>query len=87
MIELDIIFKAVGIFAIFALSLAGYLLPFHIHKVKCLRQLTAGSSWTDSSFYHNLKSFSSGVILGVSMLHLIAESVETLQLFSEYPGK
>lgn len=77
--------KLIGVFAIFALSLVGYVLPFNIQKIQYLRYYASDNSWTDSSLFCNLKSFSSGIILGVALLHLIAESVESLMDFSDYP--
>lgn len=78
----DIAVKLIGTFAIFALSLAGYVVPLNISRIKYLQYYSSD----DNSFYHNMKAFSSGVILGVALLHLLAEALESFDGFSEYPG-
>ena len=87
MIPPDVVLKLIGTFAIFVLSLVGYVIPLNINRIQYLRYYTSDSNWMDSSFYHNLKSFSSGIILGVAQLHLIAEAIESLEGLSEYPGE
>lgn len=87
MISPDVVLKLIGSFTIFVLSLVGYVIPLNISRIQYLRYYTSDSNWMDCSFYHNLKSFSSGVILGVAMLHLIAEAIESLEGLSQYPGE
>jgi hypothetical protein len=86
MLSPDVVLKLIGTFTIFVLSLIGYVIPLNVDRIQYLRYYTSETNWTESSFYFYLKSFSSGIILGVALLHLIAESIESLQDVSDYPG-
>ncbi len=37
-------------------------------------------------FFMCVKTFSAGVILGVAVLHLLSDSLESLDEYSDYPG-
>lgn len=84
----DVTIKIIGIFAIFALSLLGYIIPLNAPRLRLSSIYSiGGSNWTSSSLFHVTKAFSSGVILGVALLHLVAESLEILDDYSLYPSK
>lgn len=86
MLSPHVVLKLIGTFTVFVLSLVGYVLPLNAERILYARYYTRDVNWTEGSFYHNLKAFSSGIILGVALIHLIAESTESLQELSEYPG-
>jgi hypothetical protein len=69
-----------AIFIIFVVSLVGFFLPYYL--------VTNGFRELDSNIYFlNLKSFASGIILSVAMIHLLAESASTLSTYTSYPCK
>ena len=70
-----------GIFEIFILSVLGYFIPFIL--MKCSK--ISIENMTDELSYRCIKSFSAGIILGVAFLHLLAEAIESLSEYAEYP--
>jgi zinc transporter ZupT len=69
---------------VFLISLCGFALPF---KLVSRSMVSGESDVLHSVAYAMLKSFSTGVILGVALMHLAVDSVEDLSAFSEYPSK
>ena len=70
-----------GIFEIFILSVVGFFIPFFL--IRCSKMSI--ENMTDELSYQCIKSFSAGIILGVAFLHLLAESIEKLSEYAEYP--
>jgi len=70
-----------GIFEIFILSVVGFFIPFFL--IRCSKMSI--ENMTDELLYRCIKSFSTGIILGVAFLHLLAESIENLSEYAEYP--
>ena len=70
-----------GIFLIFALSIIGFYLPAIFKQYMGIKNVQQ-----DTNFML-LKSFASGIILGVAMLHLLVEAVAELGEYTEYPRK
>jgi len=69
-----------AIFIIFIVSLIGFFIPYYLVK--------NGFHELDSNIYFlNLKSFASGIILSVAMVHLLAESASALSSYTSYPCK
>ena len=69
-----------AIFIIFVVSLVGFFLPYYL--------VTKGFCELDNNIYFlNLKSFASGIILSVAMIHLLGESASQLSLYTSYPCK
>ena len=76
--------KLGSVFEIFALSVLGYAIPILISQ----QTNTSNSiSILESDKFKVLKCFSSGIILGVAMMHLLPDAVESLEDISEYSGK
>lgn len=72
-----------SIMIITAVSAAGFFFPFLLSKMS---QKEYGKDVVmKSPFFLLSKSFSSGIILGVAILHLLADSVEDLGEMVEYP--
>jgi len=70
-----------GIFEIFSLSVLGFFLPFYFYHFKNV----SIEKMTDEVPYRCVKSFSAGIIIGVAFLHLLADSIDRLSDFAEYP--
>ena len=69
-----------GIFEILILSVLGFFIPFVL-----MRYSKNIENITDELSYRCIKSFSAGIILGVAFLHLLAEAIESLSEYAEYP--
>lgn len=70
-----------GIFEILILSCIGFFLPFLLIKYSNI----SIENISENLSFRCLKSFSSGIILSVAFLHLLAESIESLSEYAEYP--
>jgi hypothetical protein len=68
------------IFLVLVVSLLGFFAPLSLS----LR--SSKTNFLATREYCMLKSFSTGIILGVSLLHLLVESIEELGQFWDYPG-
>ena len=75
--------QLVCIVVVFLLSLVGFAIPFQLAS----RSKGSQGGIVDNAMYAILKSFSTGVILGVAVLHLAVDSIEDLSAYSEYPSK
>ena len=73
--------KEYGVIATVFASLLGYVIPIYLTKFR------RENRWDNSYFFFLLKSFAAGIIMGVSFLHLLAESIEKLGNFSDFPGE
>ncbi len=73
--------KEYGIIVTVLASILGYAIPIYLTKFR------RENRWDSSISFFLLKSFASGIIMGVSFLHLLAESIEKLKSFSDFPGK
>lgn len=71
--------KLSAIFVIFFVSILGAVGPLLLAKRHSLNDLLT------SSFYMAIKSVASGVVLGVSLLHLLPDSIEVLETQTDYP--
>ncbi len=78
---------------VFILSLAGYYVPFYLH-MKSLPPPSQAIGEKEkervnlchNSLYCLMKCCGSGIILGVALMHLLADAVGDLAEYSEYPG-
>ena len=69
-----------AIFLIFCVSLLGFFLPYIM--------VNHGFHDLETNIYFlNLKSFASGIILSVAMVHLLADATSTLYGYLDYPCK
>ncbi len=68
------------VFLVLVVSLLGFFTPLS------LASRNTKTNFLVTSKYYMLKSFSTGIILGVSLLHLLVESIESLGQFWDYPG-
>ena len=70
-----------AIIFIFFISLFGFFFPL------CMKYKLGTSNLQENTYFLLLKSFASGTILSVALLHLLNDSVNDLALFLEYPCK
>lgn len=69
-----------AIFLMFFVSLLGFFLPYYL--------VTYGFNELETNIYFlNLKSFASGIILSVAMIHLLGDSASKLFAYTSYPCK
>ena len=68
--------KISAIFVISLISFLGFKLPEFL-----------GREIRQSSYWKVCKSLSAGVILGVAIMHLMVDGIDTLQSYSTYPCK
>ena len=69
-----------AIFLIFSVSIIGSVLPFVLIR-NGVEDLSINGTFLI------VKAFAAGVILGVALLHLLAESIESLSTQVTYPCK
>ena len=70
-----------AIIFIFFISLFGFFSPLY------MKYRLGTNNLQESTYFLLLKSFASGTILSVALLHLLNESANELALFLEYPCK
>jgi hypothetical protein len=85
--------KVLGAFAVFVLSLAGFALPQYLIKnfgesssFETLVLAGNGASPLFTYGFYVLKAFASGVIFGVAMVHLLVDALESLEVYTAFPG-
>ena len=74
MIELNNL-QAVGTVSVFIVSLLGFAVPFYLRNTHN----------NTSSAYSMLKTFASGIMLGVALMHLLVDALESLDDIVDYP--
>lgn len=81
-------FQIFCIFLVFFLSLLGFYFPIYVNSCSAQSQTSFPMKiLSNQSFYLLLKCFGSGIILGVSLIHLLADAVGDLGEYGEYPCK
>jgi len=71
----------IGIIEIFIVSIIGYFLPLYLLKIINVNIEDIHEKVT----YRCIKSFAAGIILGLALLHLLAEAMDLLADHVEYP--
>lgn len=67
------------IFLIFFVSAIGFSLPFLLKSHGGIENLQ------EHPYFLILKSFASGIIIGVALMHLLADAVDNLDAYTSYP--
>ena len=70
-----------GVFVFFATSALGVATPMLLSQKMKIEELI--ENW----IFISVKCFATGIILGVAVLHLLADAIETLGTTVEYPCK
>ena len=71
--------KISALFVIFIVSIVGVIIPLMLAKRFSLQELLTGG------LFMTVKCISTGVVLGVSLMHLLPDAIETLESQAEYP--
>jgi hypothetical protein len=73
--------KVGSIFVMFAASLIGALPIIYYSRLSSVEELRS------NAIFLSVKSFATGVVLGVAAMHLIAESIHALEETTDYGAR